>query len=165
MGHAENKCEIRFAMEEDDGKREWSAEIRAELRRQGGRQSSRWLREEGGGRTMQTGGGRVEQPNITPPNINVGPTAAEVAANYQSENPNPNNSAIITINDTMAHMTSTTTQNQNVTTTNMARDKEFISLNIPNQNGPFTPIDTAATLKIPCQTLLSNQIPINTCPS
>jgi 14-3-3 protein epsilon len=25
MGHAENKCEVCYAMEQDDGKREWSA--------------------------------------------------------------------------------------------------------------------------------------------
>ncbi|MCI88436.1 hypothetical protein A2U01_0109723, partial [Trifolium medium] len=43
MGHAENKCEVRYSMEQDDGIRQWSAEIRAEPRRQGGRLASRWL--------------------------------------------------------------------------------------------------------------------------
>jgi hypothetical protein len=55
MGHAKNKCEVRFSMEQDDGKREWSAEIRAEPRRQGGRLVSRWLREERGGREEHGG--------------------------------------------------------------------------------------------------------------
>ncbi|MCI85918.1 hypothetical protein A2U01_0107197, partial [Trifolium medium] len=44
MGHAENKCEVRFAMENDDGSRGWSGAIRAEARRTGGRLTSRWLR-------------------------------------------------------------------------------------------------------------------------
>jgi hypothetical protein len=37
----------------DDGSRAWSKEIRAEPRRRGGRQTSRWLMEEGGGRSTQ----------------------------------------------------------------------------------------------------------------
>jgi hypothetical protein len=36
MGHAENRCEIRFAMEINDGSREWSNELRAESRRVAG---------------------------------------------------------------------------------------------------------------------------------
>jgi hypothetical protein len=36
MGHAENKCVVRFMMEEDNGVREWSSEIRSEARKQGG---------------------------------------------------------------------------------------------------------------------------------
>jgi hypothetical protein len=48
MGHAENKCEVRFSMENDDGVRAWSNELRAEYRRRGGRPMSRWLTEEGG---------------------------------------------------------------------------------------------------------------------
>jgi 14-3-3 protein epsilon len=48
MGHTENKCEVRFAMENDDGRREWSGEIRAETRGQGSRPISRWLKTEAG---------------------------------------------------------------------------------------------------------------------
>jgi hypothetical protein len=33
MGHAENKCPVQFAMEEDNGIREWSSELRADSRR------------------------------------------------------------------------------------------------------------------------------------
>jgi 14-3-3 protein epsilon len=55
MGHAENKCEVRFSMERDDGNREWSSELRAESRRLSGRPTSRWLKEEGGGSRV-TGG-------------------------------------------------------------------------------------------------------------
>ncbi|GAU33334.1 hypothetical protein TSUD_165990 [Trifolium subterraneum] len=47
LGHAENKCEVKYAMERDDGRRSWSNEIKAEVRRPGGRVGSRWLYEEG----------------------------------------------------------------------------------------------------------------------
>ncbi|GAU38215.1 hypothetical protein TSUD_226360 [Trifolium subterraneum] len=47
LGHAENKCEVKYAMERDDGRRSWSNEIKAEVRRPSGRVGSRWLHEEG----------------------------------------------------------------------------------------------------------------------
>ncbi|PNX58764.1 hypothetical protein L195_g051077, partial [Trifolium pratense] len=50
IGHSENKCEVKYAMERDDGRRGWSNEIRAEVRRPGGRAESRWLRDEGSSR-------------------------------------------------------------------------------------------------------------------
>jgi 14-3-3 protein epsilon len=56
MGHAENKCEVRFAMVQDDGRREWSADIRADPRRQGGKIGSKWLREERGSREENANG-------------------------------------------------------------------------------------------------------------
>ncbi|GAU36575.1 hypothetical protein TSUD_362450 [Trifolium subterraneum] len=46
IGHSDNKCEVKYAMERDDGSRGWSNEIKAEVRRPGGRVESRWLREE-----------------------------------------------------------------------------------------------------------------------
>jgi hypothetical protein len=63
MGHAENKCEVRFGMEHDDGRREWSAEIRADTRRQGGRLVSRWLREEKGSKDEHGSGEAAAQAN------------------------------------------------------------------------------------------------------
>ncbi|CAJ2667227.1 unnamed protein product [Trifolium pratense] len=50
IGHSENKCEVKYAMERDDGRRGWSNAIRAEVRRSGGRVESRWLRDEGSSR-------------------------------------------------------------------------------------------------------------------
>ncbi|GAU45522.1 hypothetical protein TSUD_186790 [Trifolium subterraneum] len=35
--NGENKCEVKYVMERDDGRRSWSNEIRAEIRRPGGR--------------------------------------------------------------------------------------------------------------------------------
>ncbi|KAK2408416.1 hypothetical protein QL285_043929 [Trifolium repens] len=49
MGHSDNKCSVRFDMPEDDGRRDWSSELRAEPRKTAGRPVSRWLKEEGGG--------------------------------------------------------------------------------------------------------------------
>ncbi|GAU38028.1 hypothetical protein TSUD_395880 [Trifolium subterraneum] len=46
IGHSDNKCEVKYAMERDYGSRGWSNEIKAEVRRPGDRVESRWLREE-----------------------------------------------------------------------------------------------------------------------
>jgi 14-3-3 protein epsilon len=99
MGHAENKCEVRYSMEEDDGVREWSADIRADNRRQGGRLASRWLREEGGGPSEPKGGAGRRQPPMHAEGTNTGPTPVDLAANSSSTNhnrPTHNNLAIIT---------------------------------------------------------------------
>ncbi|KAK2451524.1 hypothetical protein QL285_010572 [Trifolium repens] len=42
-------------MENDDGTRAWSKDLRAEPKRRYGRQSSRWLMEEGGGSSVEQG--------------------------------------------------------------------------------------------------------------
>jgi hypothetical protein len=86
MGHAENKCEVRFAMENDDGRREWSGELRADNRRGGGRQTSRWLREEReGGNEVTSGdeGGRrrrtaTEIPSMEPISADVSTGTSEL---------------------------------------------------------------------------------------
>ncbi|PNX68907.1 cysteine desulfurase mitochondrial-like, partial [Trifolium pratense] len=64
LGHSEDKCDVRYAMERDDGRRIWSNEIRAEVRRPGGRMDSRWLREEGRGRA-DTFAGSQSRGNAT----------------------------------------------------------------------------------------------------
>ncbi|KAK2417112.1 hypothetical protein QL285_039450 [Trifolium repens] len=57
MGNAENRCEVRFAMESDDGNRKWSNDLRADPRRSAGRQTSRWLLDERSGSSNNRGGG------------------------------------------------------------------------------------------------------------
>lgn len=47
LGHLEQKCEIHFAMKEDNGVRVWNNEIRADTRRYNRGPSSRWLKHEG----------------------------------------------------------------------------------------------------------------------
>jgi hypothetical protein len=88
MGHAENKCEVRFSMERDDGIREWSNELRAEPRRRSSRPTSRWLMEEGGGSGV-TG----ERNNSSDSMFNAGGPIA--APTHQNNNNNSSESAII----------------------------------------------------------------------
>lgn len=67
LGHNEARCEMRFAMENDNGLREWWVELRADNRRSSGAPVSRWLKEEkgSGGRNVDTvggGSGTVPEP-------------------------------------------------------------------------------------------------------
>ncbi|GAU51605.1 hypothetical protein TSUD_414370 [Trifolium subterraneum] len=83
LGHAENKCEVKYAMDRDDGRRSWSNEIKAEVRRPGGRVGSRWLHEEGGNMAdvdaSNTSGERGSQQ--------TGPTQTNVASPRESRGP------------------------------------------------------------------------------
>ncbi|MCH97451.1 hypothetical protein A2U01_0018446, partial [Trifolium medium] len=87
MGHTENKCAVRHDMENDNGEREWSNDLRAEIRRQGGRQTSRWLKEDYGVRGRPSGGGGNTPQGETAAPSRVGPTrpneSAETANNAQ----------------------------------------------------------------------------------
>ncbi|MCH80000.1 hypothetical protein A2U01_0000762, partial [Trifolium medium] len=87
MGHTENKCAVRYAMEQDDGRRYWSADIRAESSRQGGRQTSRWLREEKGGRKEHEGLEREVRSSTQASSSHAGPSADDVAATVQDARP------------------------------------------------------------------------------
>jgi hypothetical protein len=121
MGHAENKCVVRFEMEEDNGVRDWSSDIRAETRRQGGRLSSRWLREEKGGREEAVGGNMAAQPQGPTAGTNRGHVEADVASNeiiLHSTNSNPSQPRIMTrqnqslaINANQAHTNPTPNHN------------------------------------------------------
>jgi 14-3-3 protein epsilon len=73
IGHGENRCAIRFAMTNDDGSRAWSKELRAEPRRRGGRQTSRWLMEEDGSRSAHE-----EAQSHVPNNEQVDPTQTNI---------------------------------------------------------------------------------------
>jgi 14-3-3 protein epsilon len=101
MGHAENKCEVRFSMEQDDGSREWSVELRAEPRRQGGRMVSRWLREEHGGRNEQYGRGGVASSNNQAGSSFAGPTEAELDRNHSTRSSNPHQPTFTTRQDNL----------------------------------------------------------------
>ncbi|PNY09838.1 hypothetical protein L195_g006396 [Trifolium pratense] len=99
MGHAENKCEVRFSMEQDDGTREWSAEIRAEPKSRGGRLASRWLREDRGGPGKQAGGDGVGNSSFSASTNLADPTHAEVDPGAFQGHQNcqiPNQSTLIT---------------------------------------------------------------------
>jgi 14-3-3 protein epsilon len=117
MGHAENKCELRYAMEQDDGRREWSAEIRADTRRQGGRQVSRWLREERGGRDDSGDEGMEFPSNSHVGNQNRGPTSGDVAAHgpivFQNQSQPANQPALMTRQGTLLPNNSVQPQSPN----------------------------------------------------
>jgi 14-3-3 protein epsilon len=94
MGHAENKCEVRFSMENDDGRREWSGDIRAEQRRGAGRQTSRWLREERVAGDSLSGGARGFRGESTLGTPSMGSTHADVELNSQDQPFNTNNALV-----------------------------------------------------------------------
>jgi hypothetical protein len=102
MGHAENKCPVRFAMEEDNGVREWSSELRADSRKQGGKFTSRWLRDERG---SHDGAGSSDTAVQSEPSLgNPGrrttqADVASIAVPTHSNSANPLHSAIITRQD------------------------------------------------------------------
>ncbi|MCI16276.1 hypothetical protein A2U01_0037418, partial [Trifolium medium] len=93
MGHTENRCEVRYSMESDDGRREWSGDIRANPRRQGGRQTSRWLREERGGGDGSSGDARRNQ-GVSMAEDTVSHTHADVEASSHNQ-PHHNNDTLI----------------------------------------------------------------------
>ncbi|GAU16656.1 hypothetical protein TSUD_326060 [Trifolium subterraneum] len=92
LGHAENKCEVKYAMERDDGRRSWSNEIRAEVRHLSGRVSSRWLHEEGRNRDdMDASGNSCERGSHQ-----IGPTQTNVAPPRESSS-GPENGGVVSI--------------------------------------------------------------------
>jgi hypothetical protein len=164
MGHSENKCEVRFSMEHDDGTREWSTEIRAESKRQGGRITSRWLKEEGGGGVEQGGGSMAGQSQAQGRNLHGASMHADVAGEGFSNNqngPESNQAALITrqsqslvINENQtppaAHIThniKTITQPQlgNVSQKQLSAFHAIISHNSSSLNGPIPSVTTMTT--------------------
>jgi hypothetical protein len=104
-------------MEQDDGRREWSAEIRADNRRQGGRQVSRWLREERGGRDDSGDEGMEFPSNSHVGNQNRGPTSGDVAAYgpvaFQNQSQPANQPALMTRQGTLLPNNSVQPQSPN----------------------------------------------------
>jgi hypothetical protein len=90
LGHAENKCEVRYAMVRDNGIRRWSNEIRAEVRRPGGRVDSRWLREEGRSRDDMDANDTSEERG----SHHNGPTHTNVAPPRESSS-GPDNVVVV----------------------------------------------------------------------
>jgi 14-3-3 protein epsilon len=145
MGHAENKCELRYAMEQDDGRRDWSVEIRAENRRQGGRIGSRWLREERGGREESGGGGGEAQPSFPVGGPHNNSTNADVASHGPTIFPNSNQHTFKTNQSHLILHDSVQSQVQNGPAINptsqlslIANTKEYLFLNqsVASQSDP-----------------------------
>jgi hypothetical protein len=167
MGHAENKCEVRFSMEQDDGVRGWSAEIRADNRRQGGRFTSRWLREDGGGSSEIHGGERRNQPQTPAGYTHMGPTHNDQTAtssNATHTRLNPNHPAIITqnnnslpINELLANVSAPlqlhgSNNNNNYTRPNLLNiphPSQILSTTTPSQNRLSNQSPTQITINSP----------------
>jgi 14-3-3 protein epsilon len=92
--HAKNNCEVRFTMENDDGRREWSGEIRADQRRGGGRQTLRWLREEGDGGNRMSGSERMNQGRSTVVIPTMEPAPADMSATASGPSSHNHNTLI-----------------------------------------------------------------------
>jgi hypothetical protein len=144
MGHVENKCEVRFSMEQDDGVRGWSAEIRADNRKQGGRFTSWWLKEDGGGSSEILGGERRSQPQTPFGNSNMGPTHNNHAATSSNETyprQNPNHQAITTQHENSLAINGLSTQSAPLPTHGSNNYHNIISQSIPISI-PHTPAIT-----------------------
>jgi hypothetical protein len=86
-------------MEQDDGRREWSAEIRADTRRQGGKLVSRWLREEKGSREEHDSGAVAAQAQNPTSHYNTGSSGDDVSQlhrNTSACNTSPSQPIMIT---------------------------------------------------------------------
>jgi hypothetical protein len=112
MGHAENKCGVRFSMDNDDGRREWSGELRVDQRRGGGRQTSRWLREERDGGGGFAGGGRRSQGGAATEIPSMGPIPADVSETAQNQ-PQVHTALIANNNVTIPMMHNNSNQGEN----------------------------------------------------
>jgi hypothetical protein len=152
MGHAENKCEVCFSMEQDDGVREWSAEIRAENRRQGGKFTSRWLREDGGGQTAARGGVGSRQSYTSAGSTSLDPNSDDLAANSPSVVNNgalPNQQAIIGRQDKLLPINSLAHTSSHRSKNNNSNNNQFI----PTLTSHTSPINSI-TVPRTCQILL-----------
>jgi hypothetical protein len=79
IGHGENRCAVRFSMVEDDGSRAWSKDLRAEPRRRGGRQTSKWL--------LNDEGGRSDAQDDSPANVTGEEQRDPLVSNFPSFSP------------------------------------------------------------------------------
>jgi 14-3-3 protein epsilon len=150
---------LGISMEQDDGVREWSAEIRAETRRQGGKITSLWLREDGGGRPEVHGGDRGSQPHnpVGSASARVGPNEAELAngSSISIHNRAPPNNPTLTTRQT----TSIPTKNTQANTLSLFSKNETGNdcLIIPNSVTQTTPI-TQNNIPVP-SFMISNNLP------
>jgi 14-3-3 protein epsilon len=173
MGHAENKCAVLFSKELDDGIREWSAEIRADPRRQRSRVTSRWLRDEKGGRAEQGGGNTAVHSSFPVDNSTMAAELAATTITSSHNRPNCNHSAIITrkeqslvINDLLSqpcdHKSSSTTPRQSQLMCNQETRNQTLtsSQNHNNQSFQINPIISQYISKPTSQTISITVPPI-----
>ncbi|GAU32101.1 hypothetical protein TSUD_358070 [Trifolium subterraneum] len=134
MGHTERRCAVRYDMEVDNGIRGWSSEIRAELRKQGGRQTSRWLQDNHGGSRVHDGSSGSQQQGENEPNIRAGPTHVHESATGVN-NAHVNQLAPATVESQSSKLVQSSSQPQ---TTNHNRPITIISP-VPVSQSPISP--------------------------
>jgi hypothetical protein len=143
MGNAENKCEVRFSMEQDDGVRGWSSEIRAENRRQGGRLTSRWLREDGGGQSEIRGGEGSRQPQTPVSSTHAGPTNADVASNLSlvvHDRSDPNQPDFIARQEQSLPINTKAHPSSHLTNNHISNNNPIVTTSIQNMPAIFLPM-------------------------
>jgi 14-3-3 protein epsilon len=163
LGHGENRCAVRFSMSEDDGVRAWSKDLRAEPRRRGGRQTSRWLTEEGGGRSEQ-GGGEVhgtfaEQVQYTRPSFGVNDHNSSQPNLIHQSLPCPSVPQVINGQHNLT-LTNADSHAINVSAGNVSYHHHTSFDNPANQKS-IPPQQPLLTLTGPDNTIISQSLPIN----
>ncbi|XP_058746288.1 uncharacterized protein At4g02000-like [Vicia villosa] len=66
LGHTEAKCEVKFSMTSDDGKREWSSDLRADNKRSGSNAGSKWLKDDSAGIGKSIDGESRSEESVEP---------------------------------------------------------------------------------------------------
>jgi 14-3-3 protein epsilon len=157
MGHAENKCEVRFGMEQDDGRREWSAEIRVDTRRQGGRLVSRWLREEKGSRDEHGRGETAARAHHPTSQHNADLAGDDVAQSHRSV---PNQPITISSqNHSLPNLNARTTKskpsssNYSIPSNSFPNELTVQSSAITPKTAPPTALNAADSQFIPAPTI------------
>jgi hypothetical protein len=158
-------------MTEDDGTRAWSKELRAEPRRRSGRQTSRWLTEEGGSRSVQGDGSfhglgeehvnHTRRSNVADANHTSRPTL-----NQQSLPCPPYVSSLIHNQHILAHMSTTQPNDYPIITANTENvTNQPMILGDYSTQQPTTSKQPLLTLIAPDSSIMDQSLPINSQPT
>jgi 14-3-3 protein epsilon len=171
IGHGENRCAVRFSMTEDDGTRAWSKELRAEPRRRSGRQTSRWLTEEDGGRSIHGGGqahglGDEQVDRTRPSNAEEANRNSQPIINEQSLPCPPLVSSFIPNRPHLAHMSNTKPDDCSIinSSTEFATNQPLTQGNAATQH-LIPPQQPLLTITAPDNSIINQSMLINPQPT
>jgi 14-3-3 protein epsilon len=168
IGHGENRCAIRFSMSEDVGIRAWSKELRADPRRRSSRQTSRWLTEEDGGRTVHGDGNfhgsSSDQAYTTrPANSDEHNNVSRQTLNMQSLPCSPHVPPFTSNNQNLTHIPLPQPMNRSIITTSSikldASQQSHANINLNQSEINQQPL---LTINAPDNTLITQSLPIIT---
>jgi hypothetical protein len=155
-------------MAEDDGLRAWSKELRAEPRRRGGRQTSRWLTEEDGGRNNH-GSSQSHDPchvqvNHTRPSNHADVNQQNLSTINQHSLLCPPLVPLINPNgQELAHMRTNQSAYRHAFTASLNQDaNQRMILDIPSTHQPASIQQSLLTLNDPDSSIISQLLPHNT---